>query len=283
MAGRRRSVATCSSCRNPLQGISEQPENGDDLYCMSLSLMPDIIKIGRSKNPTQRAIELQTSMPFWVFPSIVWLKKGETEGKVHERLRPFRVENAPSREYFKMNLKQGSDLVEQVLYAAQTSEQPLCDQQMPQPVNVAADGANPCSRRRKLVMCVRCQRIQATLNDVQTHSAAEHLFLVCSSQCPGLIGVMRSSEPHQHVQSLESGLPWRLEILTIWYGKGDRREDVYEEFANFRVDCPGGNWFHMSPQPASAVISKLLFGNADGEIEPGIALSMEDEEEVSPS
>ena len=177
-----------------------------------------------------------------------------------------------------MSLKQGSDLVEQVLYAAQTSEQPLCDQQMPQPVNVAADGANQCSRRRKLVMCVRCQRIQATLNDVQTHSAAEHLFLVCSSQLPGLIGVMRSSDPYQYVQSLESRLPWRLEILTIWYGKGDRREDVYEEFANFRADCPGGNWFHMNPQPASAVISKLLFDNSDGEIEPGIALSMEEEE-----
>ena len=132
-------------------------------------------------------------------------------------------------------------------------------------------------------MCVRCQRIQATLNDVQTHSAAEHLFLVCSSQFPGLIGVMRSSEPHQYVQSLESRLPWRLEILTIWYGKGDRREDVYEEFANFRADCPGGNWFHMNPQPASTVISRLLFDNSDGEIEPGIALSMEEEEEVSPS
>ena len=83
-------------------------------------------------------------------------------------------------------------------------------------------------------------------------------------------------------QRASSTCPEPQHVDTIWYGKGDRREDVYEEFANFRADCPGGNWFHMSPQPASAVISKLLFGNADGEIEPGIALSME-EEEVSPS
>ena len=189
------------------------------------------------------------------------MKRGETEVKVHERLRPFRVENAPSREYFKIPSKQGSDLAEQALYAAEASEQNHERHELPH--HMEASRCSQYNRRRKLVMRARCQRIQATVNGVQTHSAAEHLFLVCSMQCPGMIGATRSSEPHQHVQDLKSKFLWKLEILRIWYGKSDRRDEVYQEFENFRDDCPGGDWFHMNPQPARDVISKVLFDRGD--------------------
>ena len=92
-----------------------------------------------------------------------------------------------------------------------------------------------------------------------------------------MIGVLRSCEPHQHVQDLEANLPWKLEILTIWYGKGDRRKEVHQKLENFRADCPGGNWFHLNPQPASAVVSKILFDRGE-DIEPGITLRNVDDD-----
>jgi hypothetical protein len=279
MASRKKSIATCSTCKHALQAIATPPEIGDDLYCMSLSLMPTIIKVGRSKCPTQRAIELQTSMPFWVFPSIVWLKRGEDETRVHERLRPYRIENAPSREYFKLPLKRGSDLVEQVLYSAAADSHSTSGS-----VASGADGEaegqkhlapTNSSKRRKLVMCAQCQKIQATVSDVHTSSPAEHLFLVSAPFCPEMVGILRSSDPHHLVRDLQEELPGNLELRTIWYGQGHRHGDIHRNLKSLRADCPGGNWFHLTPQPASAVISKLLFGSLDDdddEVEPGITL-----------
>ena len=128
------------------------------------------------------------------------------------------------------------------------------------------------NKKRKLVMCARCQRIQATVNSVQTNSTAEHLFLVEAPFVPGMVGVFHSSDPHKHIDELD--LPGKLTILTIWYGRGDQHNDVRQNLNSFRADCPGGNWFHMTPKPASAVITKILFGtdDDDGETEPGIAL-----------
>ena len=132
--------------------------------------------------------------------------------------------------------------------------------------------ASGVTKKRKVVMCARCRRIQTTVSDVQTHSAAEHLFLVTAPFCPGMVGVLRSSSPHKHVRELETELPGKLEMLTVWYGKGDRHDDVCHNLNAFRADCPGGWWFHMTPQPASAVISKLLFDNCDDDLEPGITI-----------
>ena len=153
-ASRKRSIVTCSFCMSPLQDISEQPENGeDDLYCMSSSPMPDIINTCRSKCPTQTAIELQTSMPCLIFPSIVWLKSGRSEGRVHERLRAFRVAHAPSREYFKIPIKRGSDFMEQVLYAPDTSQETHESHESHEMRSHQIE--TRCNNRRKVVMCAR--------------------------------------------------------------------------------------------------------------------------------
>ena len=265
----------CSSCREPLQAISQPEGDGDDLYCMSLSLMPDIIKIGRSKCPMQRAIELQTSMCFWVYPSIVWLRRGEDEQKVHEQLRQYRIENAPSREYFKIPLKQGSDIVEHTLYA-DNAETKKKECNTTESLGRVSESIQSNNKKRKLVMCARCQRIQATVNDVQTTSTVEHLFLVEAPFAPGVVGVFHSSDPHKHIDELD--LPGKLTILTIWYGRGEKHNNVRQSLHSFRADCPGGNWFHMTPKPASAVITKILFGlDDDGEADPGIIeLNVED-------
>ena len=115
MTSRKKCVATCSTCKTKLQEIIEA-SGADDLYLMSLSVLDGIIKIGRSKSPTQRALQLQESSPFWVFPQVIWVNRGSDEKRVHEALRAYRIEDAPSREYFRLPIKAGSDLVEQTLY-----------------------------------------------------------------------------------------------------------------------------------------------------------------------
>ena len=64
MTSRKRCVATCSTCKTKLQEIIETGQT-DDLYLMSISLLPGVVKIGRSRCPTQRALQLQESSPFW--------------------------------------------------------------------------------------------------------------------------------------------------------------------------------------------------------------------------
>ena len=120
MTSRKRCVATCSTCKTKLQEIVETRQT-DDLYLMSISLLP-VVKIGRSKCPTQRALQLQESSPFWVFPQVVWVNRGTDEKRVHDALRPYRIEDAPSREYFRLPIKAGADFVEQILYADSSVE-----------------------------------------------------------------------------------------------------------------------------------------------------------------
>ena len=61
MASRKRCVATCSTCKARLQEIIETGET-DDLYLMSISLLPGVVKIGAVQMPdTARA-------PFLGFP-----------------------------------------------------------------------------------------------------------------------------------------------------------------------------------------------------------------------
>ncbi|MFX4226599.1 MAG: GIY-YIG nuclease family protein [Porticoccaceae bacterium] len=88
---------------------------------MSISLLPGVVKIGRSKCPTQRALHLQESSPSWVFPQVVWVRRGPDEKSVHGALRPYRIDDAPSREYFRLPIKAGADL-EQILYAVSSDE-----------------------------------------------------------------------------------------------------------------------------------------------------------------
>ena len=97
MASRKRCVATCSTCKTKLQEIIETGQT-DDLYLMSISLLPGVVKIGRSKCPTQRALQLQESSPFWVFPQVVWANRGTDEKKVHDALTVLHLKIKKSRE-----------------------------------------------------------------------------------------------------------------------------------------------------------------------------------------
>ena len=265
MTTRKRGVAFCSTCKARLQEIVET-RDGDDLYLMSISLLPGVIKVGRSKCPTQRALQLQESSPFWVFPQIVWVDRGADEKRVHGALRAFRIEDAPSREYFRLPIKSGSDLVEQVLYADTIEDTTFDDKGQDRD----RDNGGSASKKRKIVMCPQCKKLQCTVCDVQTHGDAQHLFLVTASFCKDMIGILRASDVHRCISDLEGEFPSRLQPITIYYGQGHRADDVYYELKAFRADSPG-NWYHMNAKAASHAISKMLFGdNEDAGCEPGI-------------
>ena len=276
MASRKRCVATCSTCKTKLQEIFETGQT-DDLYVMSISLLPGVVKIGRSKCPTQRALQLQESCPFWVFPQVVWVNRGTDEKKVHDALRPYRIEDAPSREYFRLPIKAGADLVEQILYTDSSEESSSAQENtgMQYQDSGAQENLGGAPKKRK-VMCVACKKIQYTVSDVQTHGDAQHLFLVTAAFCKDMVAILRASDVYQHIAELEKELPSRLQPITVYYGQGHRAEDIYRGMKAFRADCPG-DWYHMGPKAASRAISNMLFGDDDdAESEPGIIKSPEE-------
>ena len=276
MTSRKRCVATCSTCKTKLQEIVETRQT-DDLYLMSISLLP-VVKIGRSKCPTQRALQLQESSPFWVFPQVVWVNRGTDEKKVHDALRPYRIEDAPSREYFRLPIKAGADLVEQILYT-DTSEESSSAQEntgMQYPDSGVQENLGGAPKKRK-VICGPCKKILNTVSDVQTHGDAQHLFLVTAAFCRDMVAVFSSSDVYRRIAELESELPSKIQPVTIYYGQGHRADDVYRCMKAFRADCPG-DWCHMDPKAASRAISSMLFGDNDDDTscEPGIIISLEE-------
>ena len=265
---RKKSVATCSTCKAKLQEIVETGGGDDDLYLMSISLLPGVIKLGRSKCPTQRALQLQESSPFWVFPQVVWVDRGYDEKRVHSALRAYRIEDAPSREYFRLPIKSGVDLVEQILYAD------TCDESRSAQENTGMQeqDSGSASKKRKVVMCAPCKKLQYTVSDVQTHGDAQHLFIVTAAFCKDMVGIIRASDVHQRIAELEKELPSKLQPVTIYYGQGHRVDDIYQGMKSFRADCPG-DWYYMDAKAASRAISVMLFGdNDDASCEPGIIL-----------
>ena len=75
----------------------------DALYIMSISKLPGILKVGRSKNPKERALQLAASQPFLVNVDRQYDKYGFLELTVHRKLLPCRVEDGTGREWFRAN------------------------------------------------------------------------------------------------------------------------------------------------------------------------------------
>ena len=70
MASAKKKIVECSACRRIMKVCTdvETTSDADHLYVMSASnsLLPGLVKIGRSKNPLQRAIDLQESKPYHI-------------------------------------------------------------------------------------------------------------------------------------------------------------------------------------------------------------------------
>jgi hypothetical protein len=76
--------------------------NALDLYMFANSLVPGIIKIGRSKDVERRRLELQKSQPFRIIILATFPGKGGLEGAVHAALSASRVDG-PGREWFRVS------------------------------------------------------------------------------------------------------------------------------------------------------------------------------------
>ena len=99
--------AYCKGCQATYwfhwKDTKEGMDTDDALYVMSISKLPGILKVGRSKNPRERAFQLAASQPFLVNVDHQYDKYGFLELTVHRKLLPYRVEDGTGREWFRAN------------------------------------------------------------------------------------------------------------------------------------------------------------------------------------
>jgi hypothetical protein len=82
----------------------EAPEApyAQDLYIFSNSLLPGILKIGRSKDVERRRAEMQRSQPFHINTVATFPGKGHLEASIHATLHASLVDG-PGREWFRVS------------------------------------------------------------------------------------------------------------------------------------------------------------------------------------
>ena len=97
----------------------ETTSDNDHLYVMSASnsLLPGLIKIGRSKNPLQRALDLQESQPYHIIIHAVFWGAGWREKDVHKQLANFQHREAPGTEWFELHVQHAVQAISRVLFA----------------------------------------------------------------------------------------------------------------------------------------------------------------------
>ena len=85
---------------------SEDPDvgEGDALYVLHNSLAPHQFKVGRSKEPERRRLDMQRAQNFTVTLDAVFPGRGWMEPLVHARLAPRKVPDVPGREWFEVKL-----------------------------------------------------------------------------------------------------------------------------------------------------------------------------------
>ena len=107
------------------QEVEQEPEpplRSDSLYIFSNSLLPNMLKIGRSCNPFARASTLQASQPFTIRVMAVYPDAGCLESSVHKLLAYCRVTGGAGREWFECSLPAACGAIALVLEAAQSQD-----------------------------------------------------------------------------------------------------------------------------------------------------------------
>ena len=118
----------------------------------------------------------------------------------------------PSREYFRLPIKSGADLVEQILYSSDESksaqdnggvqDQDSGVQDQDSGVKENLGGA---PKKKRVVICVPCKKLQYTVSDVQANYVdSQHLFLVTAAFCKDMVAVFSASDVHRRIAELES-------------------------------------------------------------------------------
>ena len=103
---KRRDPADSESDSEPSDPVpsvaSPSAPHAPDLYIFSNSLLPGILKIGRSKDVERRRAEMQRSQPFHINTVATFPGKGHLEASIHATLHASLVDG-PGREWFRVS------------------------------------------------------------------------------------------------------------------------------------------------------------------------------------
>ena len=77
-----------------------EPQGGSDLYVFANSLIPGILKVGRSIDPAKRGRQLEAGHPFRIVVRAVCSGLGHLEPDVHRLLDSKRCRGGSGREWF---------------------------------------------------------------------------------------------------------------------------------------------------------------------------------------
>ena len=123
MASAKKRIVQCQACHRIMKVCTdvEVASDADHLYVMSASnnLLPGLVKIGRSKNPVQRALDLQESQPYHIRLHALFWSQGHREKDVHAQLASFQVRDAPGREWFELPVQHACQSISRVLFSSQ--------------------------------------------------------------------------------------------------------------------------------------------------------------------
>ena len=89
--------------------------NMTDLYIATRSDAPDVLKIGRSNDPSRRCSDLSTSQCFKVTPLAVFPKHGHCERVVHKKLAERRILGGRGKEWFRVSIADACAAISQAL------------------------------------------------------------------------------------------------------------------------------------------------------------------------
>ena len=87
-------------------------------------MLPGLVKVGRNKNPCQRALELQESQPYHIIIHTVFWGAGHREKAVHNALAAFRVPFAPGTEWFALRVFSAVLAISRVLFTEPAPHRP---------------------------------------------------------------------------------------------------------------------------------------------------------------
>lgn len=83
----------------------------DALYIMENPRIPGEIKIGRSRDPQERAKQLCAGNNYRMVVKRTWGEKGFLEKTIHKKLKRRRVEEGSSVEWFRISVEQAEALI----------------------------------------------------------------------------------------------------------------------------------------------------------------------------
>ena len=106
--------------KSVLEIEDDETEADPHLYLLTASdFLTGLVKIGRSHKPFERALQLSDGLPFHLNMFSIFPFAGAREQEIHEQLRPFRVEGASSREWFRLSVQSANAAIGNILFEPQ--------------------------------------------------------------------------------------------------------------------------------------------------------------------